>query len=950
MNRKIIRVLVACLSLLYIEQSHAQFYYQGRGSASELWMQIQTPKYKLLYPDYFAPTAIRMAGFLDSLQPYISQGIIQRRNCVPIIMRPQNQYSNGFVVWAPKREEMVPTAPIDNTATPWLKQLMVHEWRHVAQMSTMRTGLTKVASWLLGEAGITVGLLAVSKWALEGDATNAETQMAEYGRGLQPDFTIEYRAMAYSHPRFYCRPIDTWVSSSFKDHVPDVYKYGYQVLTAAETYCSPTVWGEVMDYSAKWPILIVPDNVYLRRHYGTTFRRITRRAFAELDSLWRPHSVLPNDFQTITTHERSYTTYSYPQATSSGGILSLKSDYDTPARFVIIDSLAHEHTMHYVGAVSSRPIISNDKLYWTEYKPHLIYEQKNFSIIRSYDLSTGQKAKFLNWQSNYLVTPLDGGFATVANDSLANGYIRFFDKDFVPLTTYHFAEPTTLHGLAWDDSTHTLAFIALDERGMSLCGLHIEEGRPLGELFVLKSPSAVTLKDLSAGHGRFFFGSIASGKDEVHTLDIASAKEYQLTSSRFGSGAPSLTQDDSLLLTTYSDQGWLVGITSADTTSRAQIQWSRLPKNLLNPTRYKWQVPQVDTIAMDDTTTTHQVKRYRKFGRQFNFHSWAPLAVDFSAIQGGADERSSIFGWGATGFFQSTLSDMYGSLAVGLVRGEFWTKGGFTYTGLPIQVGVTVEYGGGNNLNYSKPFGVAYNPTPFFSATVNLSLPLNFSGGALSRLLQPSFSSTYYNAKLYNPDGTYHRGSVKWAGSLWWSTSRRSSSRSITPRLGYALRADVAGAYSTQFGTYLGIWARGYLPGILPNHSITICAGAQWQSDAQYAFSSKVLVPTGMTDPYAAKRYAGGSVNYNFPIFYPDCGWDGVIFFNRVWSSLFFDYAAGDYYTTSKDLLRQRQFSYGANLGIDFNLFRTYGMGVTLTFAKPSNDKFWFGFALRMKL
>ncbi|MEG2756348.1 MAG: hypothetical protein RR931_07045, partial [Mucinivorans sp.] len=90
--------------------------------------------------------------------------------------------------------------------------------------------------------------------------------------------------------------------------------------------------------------------------------------------------------------------------------------------------------------------------------------------------------------------------------------------------------------------------------------------------------------------------------------------------------------------------------------------------------------------------------------------------------------------------------------------------------------------------------------------------------------------------------------------------------------------------------------------------------------------------------------------NYNFPIFYPDCGWDGVIFFNRVWSSLFFDYAAGDYYTTSKDLLRQRQFSYGANLGIDFNLFRTYGMGVTLTFAKPSNDKFWFGFALRMKL
>lgn len=944
--RKSILLLIIALGSLFatIQPATGQFFYNGRGSASIKWKQLQGESYKLLYPDFFEPTAIRMSSLYDTLRPYIGYGMTNKLLKVPMIFYTENQYPNGLVVWAPKRDEMVVTAPVNNTSTPWLNQVAIHEWRHVAQMSSLNTGLSKVASWLFGQAGLCVGLLVISDWQLEGDATNAETQMSEYGRGLQPDFTIEYRAMA-TKDNFLKLKTDLLVCGSYKTYIPDIYKYGYQIMSAAETYVKPEIWGEVFSYSARWPIFVVPDDIYLKRHYQTSIRKITKQAFAELDSIWKPLGNTVENFETFTKPAKTYTTFDNPILLPNKTLLALRTDFDSPTRYVLIDSAGNEKKMRYTGGINSRPATKGTRIYWTEYKPHPIYEFKNFSVIRQYDLRTGKSKRYRNWESNYLVTPLDNGFATIANDSLANGYIRYFDEHFIPLDRYKFSIPTTLHGLAWDSLTKALCFIAVDQRGMWIGALdsckNVTELRP---------PSAVTLSDLRADNGTLYFGSIQSGKDEVHAMDIRRNREYQLTTSRFGSGQP-IVQDSTLYMRTYTDKGWMLARQTIDTTTATEVSWQRLPENLVNPQRTKWKVPDANAIILNDSVTPHKTKRFRKFGRQFNFHSWAPVAVDWNALN---SERTIRMGFGATGFFQSTLSDMYGALAVGAMAGEFWTVGSFTYTGLPVQISASAEYGGGNQSVYIPssitPDAIPQvDNTPYFSVTGTLSAPINLSGGHSFRTLQPSFSITHYNAKLYDPEAhEFNKGYQKWNASLWWSSTRRSAYRDIIPRLGYALRASVSGTLDQKFSLQYSLWSRAYLPGIFKTHSMMLRVAGQHQRLTQYNFSNKVLYPRGIVDNYAAKIYGAASFDYSLPLLYPDWGWNGVIYFKRIYANLFADYSIGSYFT-STGTKSINHHSWGVDLNIDFNLLRSFNQEIKLTFAFPESSSFYFAVGYNFK-
>lgn len=965
MSRRIF-ISLLILTIGAIKSSYGQFYFEGRGPASIKWEQIKSPQYKLLYPDFFRPRAVEVAGFLDSITPYINYGLTGPIIRTPIILYTENLMSNGMVVWAPKRDEMVTAPPTNNFAVPWLKQLTVHESRHVAQMSSLKKGLTKIATWILGEAGLSVGLLVVSNWQLEGDAVNAETQMSEFGRALQPDFTVEYRAMAATEKGIRTRSIDKLVCGSYKNHVPDIYKFGYQVMSAGETYYSPTLTGEVFEYSAKYPILVVPDYFYLRKRYKTSYRAMTRRAFAELTDWWRPYSQVDNNFETITSPGRSFTRYDYPlQMPSGSSIVAAKRDFDTPLRFISIDSSGRERKLRSIGTISSRPIISGSKLYWTEYKPHPIWEQKNYSVIRTLDLQSGKRAIYGRHEANFFLTPMsDGKFASVSVDSMANSYIRVKSDKMENLLRYKFEGSISLHGLAWDATSSSLCFIALDNSGMWIGALTFEGGQ-LSGLRQLTNPSLASLRDLTAADGMLYFGSIASGKDEIHSLEIATGKQHQISTSRFGSYIPSITHGaDSLLFTTYTSEGVMVAKSGIDTTSRPVVEWSRLPNNILNPPRHKWDIPKMEDLPMQDSTTSHPTKRYRRASHLFNVHSWAPIGFDTESLinsSGGALMSESGFriGFGASLFFQSTLSDMQGALTYGWVNRSNWLKGGFTYVGLPVSIYIGAEYGGRDQMAYIPLEGESGLETlpaedvdvkPFASVTARISLPLNFSGGANQRLFRPSFNITHYNALMYNSElGRYDYGYQKFDASLWWSNSRRASYRSIVPRLGYAIQFGIGGALNKRFGKIYSLWARGYLPGILPNHSITVRLGAQVQRTKEFAFNSKILTPRGIVDNHPARRYGAASLDYTFPICYPDGGWDGILHFKRIWTNLFVDGSYGSYFNYKGAEEVRRYHSYGVDLNIDINFFRSAETSIKLTFAGPSTGGLWFGLGAAVK-
>ena len=941
---------IILLLIAGIERSAAQFHYQGRDRIGIKWEQVKSNDYRLVYPDYYRPQALNIAGFLDSVSPYIGYGFPDRIIRTPIILRTEGLISNGYVVWAPKRDELVTAPPTSTFAVPWLKQLSIHEWRHVVQMSSLKTGLTKVATWVLGEAGLSVGLLVVPKWQLEGDATNAETQLTEYGRGLQPDFTVEYRAMAHQ-PDFLKNSSDLWVCGSYRRHIPDIYKFGYQMIAAGETYYGTDLWGKTFSYAGKVPILITPQWFYLRKHYNTSMKKLRKRTFAELQDLWVPLGQQPNNFTTLTSPERSYTVYGNPMPAPDGKIVATKSSFDRPPSIVTIDTATgKERKVMPTGTFSSRPILSGDKLYWTEYKPHPIWEQKNSSAIRSLELSTGRRESFAKRETNYFVTPLDdGNFATVSLDSLSNSFIRLKDKDMKTTSDYRFEGYTTLHGLAFDSKTSTLAFIALDRQGMWIGGMEYRDGKLYG-VRKITEPSVVSVRDLTASGGKLYFGSIASGKDEIHVLDIATGKEFQATKSQYGSYAPT-GSGDKILFNSYSCEGYMISSAPADTTGLEPVNWSRLPKNTVNPERVKWEVPKADTIPMDDSTATGEVKRFHRWGRVFNVHTWAPIAFDGGYI---LEDRSLKIGFGATAMFQSTLSDMRGYTTYGWMNKDNWLKGSFIYSGLPVEISVGAEYGGGKQEIYLPSYLIGQEgyetAKQYFSANTSIALPLNLSAGANNRLLRPSFAVTHYNSKLYNAAaGAFDNGYQKYDAMLWWSNNLRESYRSITPRLGYALRAGVAGSFNKRFGTLYSLWGRAYLPGAMLNHSITLRGGIQTQSSKEFVFNSKVMRPRGVTDDYGTEEYMAMSANYTMPLVYPDWGWDGVLNLKRIYTNLFFDHSHGKYFRYGGGTVGLNHHSYGIDIGITFNIFRSADQTVVVTVADPSTEKgAWVGFSYTM--
>lgn len=934
------RIVILSLLALCATGAWGQFYSSGRGRTSVKWNQIDSTHYRIVYPLGYQLPAAQMAHLLDTIYPYIDRGINFKLRKVPIILQTENVLSNGYVTWAPKRSELIMVPSTDNYALLWSKSLPVHEWRHIAQISALRRGITRIASWVIGEGGMGLGVFFFPRWIMEGDATIAETQFAEYGRGLQPNFTVEYRAMFADGQNSFKR-LDRWLCGSYKHHYPDIYKFGYQTLTAAEQYLGQDYFGNMVAYSGRWPIFVMPADIYLQHKHKTSFKKIARRAFAELDSLWKPYSEVDENFAlSLAPNKRTYSTYSYPTATAAGAVV-IKSDYDTPSRLVDLRSGRRLKTMGYF---TSRPMVCDGKFYFTEYVPHPIFEQTSFSVIRALDLKTGKIKSYDRLGRTYFITPTDRGFAAVGVDDNSRSYIKFYDHQMRQTAERHFAKTaTTLQGLAFDSTTRTLAFIALDKRGMwlgAIDGLAIKE---------LTKPNVITISDLTADKGKLYFSSIQSGINEIHCFDLATGVQTRLTQSRFGSTMPAV-DGDSLRFTTYTAQGVIPAVMPLQSDPLDTVQWSRLPKNTINPARPKWDVPAIDTLDFEiearQDTASMKNRRKNRFREPFAIHSWAPMAIDGDFIM---ENRPLDVTFGVSAFFQTSLSKLAGFLTYGWLNNANWLKGRVHYKGLPLTISIGAEYGGGYQLLY----GPSSAPAPtkvdlYLAADLTLSLPLNLSIGGFSQLLQPSFSVTYDNSLVYNADDQqYHGGGIaRYGASLWWSSSRYMAHRNIVPRWGYALRANVNGAFAKDFGTLYSLYARGYLPGVAKNHGITLTAGVQYQQTSTFNFSSKSLYLTGVTDNYATRSYAAAQINYALPIACPDWGWEGVIYLSRIRANLFGGYSTGQYLTNVAGRYANiDRYTYGVDLTLDFTLLRAYAQSMTFTFAAPSDKGFYFGFS-----
>jgi len=960
--------------LLGAQQAAAQYYTWGSDPPNLKWSTIRTPGVRMIYPDTAADAARRTLFYVRTVQPYIGYGFRHGPMRIPFVMHPENFRSNGLVMYLPKRVEFLTAPAIESYAMPWYKQLTAHEYRHAVQYNNLDRGVIRVLSRILGQQGSTIGLLCMPIWAMEGDAVMTETQMATFGRGLQPSFSMGFRALGnIGRER---RNLDRWFCGSYRDYTPDHYELGYQICSYAYEKYGENIWDKVAWYGSRNPYVLATTRVALGKFYGTNVGRLFRETFDDLTAYW---ASLPDERDSarplVELPDNDYTTYRWPLAVASGEVLALKSDLKRSERFVAIDPVTgRERMLARVGSVSTRPVLGSGgrRVWWTEYRRSKLFEQRVNSQLCYMNLSDCRPRTVA--RERRVLYPTSAGDALAWVEYDYSGTYSVVVLRGGKRERFEAPRRTELHGLAWDDLTQAFYVLATGEEGMRIARIGADG------LHGVTESAFVTLSDLRAADGRLYYGSIASGKDEAWCYDLSSRCAYRLTVSRYGSFDPA-PSGGGVLVTTYDRRGYRVAVQPFDEAKLVCQAPVRVPDGRINPPRRRWPVVNLDTVRFTAEDSVRQesvfrTRRYRKAPNLLNVHSWMPAAFDpFSAV----DEHVIDLNVGVTLLSQNLLSNTEAFASYGWNRNEgSVVRLGVRYFGLGVHFDLDAAYGGNQVFyslgQYNEITGrYEYLKLPsadrYYSVGLSAALPLRFECGSHTRQLSVSAGWNYSNGMVANPGRIewkdhnltnlehigFHEGLHKLSFGAGFSDQVRMAHRDLAPRWGYTLSASYTfNPADRYFSDLMSFYAQGYLPGAWPHHSLSLAANYQtsiggYKFPSGYAplsYRSARLIPRGYSSSdILANDYTAVSVNYQLPVWYPEGGINSVLYFKRVRVN-----AGGDFAqfrdVAFRGLAWRRIWSVGVDLVLDVNIFRqpaSATSSVKLSVYHPSSGGVWFG-------
>ena len=989
MRRILTYIILIFCGLLAAESSYAQYYSWGADPTSFKWRQMRGEKYRVVYPDTARYTAQQMMHYLDAVSEDISYGYKHPQMSIPFVVHPENILSNGLVMWLPKRVEFLSTPAIKSYSMPWIKQLVAHEYRHAVQYNNLNRGIGRALCYIIGQLSSTIGLLFMPLWMMEGDAVMNETEMSTFGRGLQPSFSMVYRA--YGDVTKIFKNQDKWLCGSYKDNIPSHYNLGYFICRHGYNTYGAILGNDMADITSRRPWMALSNSWVFKKLYGTTQSKLFDDTFNTLNKHWQSLPKVTESTEPIGVAEpRCYTQYTHPMTLPDGRILALKEDFDTPVQFVIIDrDSCKERRFLQVGSISTRPALAPyGRLWWTEYRRSPLFAQKVTSKLYYRDIN-GRKTRRVKSHANILYpTPTrKTGIAWV--EFTADGsYHIVHNGGAQSKSRQTISRGKEVHGLAWDDKTDALYLLITDDDGMHIARLDESGTTPVTR------PAYTTLSDLKAKDGKLYFGSIASGRDELHCYDLATNREYQLSTSTYGSFSPAPYDSTHVVATSYDKRGYLPVLQRIDT-SRV-VEYRDRPVQTLLPESKPWGVVNLDTVRFDKVAADTVANRYkqRRFSRVahgINIHSWAPASYNPYEI---IEESKVSFNLGATIISQNILSTAEGFLSWGWNRAEGSVfKGMFRYYGLGVNLWASGTYGGTQKvykIYYDNPDDDTSEGKPepkldrYYSISAGATFPLLFQRGHHTTQLTISGSWNFSNGITEKVDKFevesgkitttrivgYSEGVHQLSFGVGFSDQVRMAYRDFLPPWAVTLSTSYTlNPTTNNFSHLIVLFGQLYTPGFFKHHSLSLALSYQtsienYQSNNIIlgpSFKSARLLPRGFsTNDIYNKNYFATSLNYQLPVWYPDGGWSGVIYFKRLRLNLGGDFASfrEPKFNNFGSVVNPRRkiWSYGGDIIVDFNIFglphtatmtatlSLYGKGANIPLAKK--DKFYINFGL----
>lgn len=891
----------------------AQYFSTGQNPASVKWKQINTEGFQVIFPEGFESTANYVANTLEYAKLLSTKTMKASPEKVPVVIHNFTSTSNGMVVWAPRRIELYTIPPQNTYAQEWFQQLAIHEYRHIIQISKLNQGITKVLAAIFGEhlTGAVVGLY-VPLWFLEGDAVATETALSNAGRGRQPSFTMPLRAQFLDKKIYH---FDKAIFGSYKDFVPNHYVLGYHLVATARGQYGAEIWNHAMDKVARKPFMITPLSRGIRDVSGLKKTGLYNAMMDSLKMQWQQQYHAENHtklIDVIPASKRIYTNYNKPHPTSRGTIIAEKKAMNDISAFVEIDQNGNERIVfmpgyYFPGTLS----YANDVIAWGERKFDPRWQHRSYAVIRMYNLSTGVM-KTLTGNNRYFAPVLSPDGAMLAavevteNQqyslvilSAATGAVL---QRITTPENYFFTWPD------WSDDGSKIVTIVVGDQGKAIA-LADPATR---ELEIVSDFTFTDISKPTMHEEQIAFVGAWSGIDNLYLLDIPTGAISRATSVEYGATDPKFDETgESLLFANYTADGY----------NLARISLARVKPTPLDevedhsPRLYQKLAEQEGRILEPEQIprVQYDIKKYSKLRNAFNFHSWAPLALDAQNM----DAKP-----GLSLFSQNLLSSVFTTLGYEYDLNEQTGKSyiNFSYAGWYPVVDITADYGKRKSFTIDDDD----NRIDFSWMETNIKagvhLPLNFTYGLFSWSLRPAVEFNYTQLDLDKDAGVkFRRNNYKTINyRLNTSNYMKMSAHNIYPRWGqvFGLTLRTAPFEGDELGSMFAGEGRLYFPGLLKHNSFNAYAGFQKRINNNFYYGNIVRFPRGYSGQYA-DQLTSWSLNYGFPIGYPDLNLSPVIYIKRIRANTFYDNATG-LHNGSRNLYE----SAGMEIFTDTHLFR----------------------------
>lgn len=902
----------------------AQFYNRGQDPGRLKWEQIRTDHFRVIFPEDIRQEARRMTSILERYYEPNSEFLNNRPGRIPVVLHNRSVLSNGFVAWAPKRMELVTTPPATGFAQDHFEQLALHEFRHVVQVDKMRQGITRGLSYLIGEAGVGAVAGMMPFWFLEGDAVDAETRLSHSGRGRLPSFEMEIKAILADEPGLY--PYEKAVFGSYRDFVPNHYRYGYQMVAHGRNKYGNELWENITDFTARKPYTLYPYYFGLKKYAGLSKAQFYGETFETLRTHWSEQTEGRNLTETCRINrpgKKHYTSYRFPRYLNDSLIFAEKTGIDQIPEFVAIDRAGKEERIHRPGFYDAANIsLGGNRIAWEEIMYDPRWQRRTWSVIKIFDLDR-KTERILQTRTRYFAPDLteDGLFIAAVEADPQNRY-------FLVILNANTGEPVVrvpspdnqyLQYPVWNDEKNRIYLTSLGEKGKKIIRYDVDN-ETWKTLF---DAGFEDVAELDCRGKTLVFRGTFSGIDNIYALDLETNECQRITSSRFGAFTPSLSANgDTLVYADYTSQGYDVVKIPFEPSTFVPLAGVHDHQEQLNiPTRE-------EESSLPGPVTDpkpYKIRKFRKYGNLFNFHSWAPLYAD---LDDPSIEELKVSP-GLMLVSQNLLSTATTVLGYeyNLELRDHFFHASFTYSGLYPMIKFSLDYGGLSRIypTSDTSINVPTMAITELSLRTRVFLPLNFTYNRYVMGAQPSVEASYNRSRFYYSDpGAWRSGLTYMDYRLYFYSYLKMGKRDIIPRFGLVLdlRSVNTPFEKEQLGSqFLGSGIL-YLPGILSHQSLKIFAGIQKQDTEKWVMQNLMSMPRGIVN-HPAVRLKKITFDYVFPIAYPDWGLWRAGYFKRFRGAVFYDYAYGEDVYINRPVTRDFQ-SVGLELSTDMHLAQIF--------------------------